>query len=185
MADHSMTPLPVAWSLMASFASAITLLGVTAEIYTFGTQFVAINLAYVIGIPICATIFLPNFYRLRVTSIYEYLELRFNRPLRLIASSVFVTQMVFYQAIVLYAPALALQVITGISKWWSILSVGAVCTLYCTIGGIKAVLYTDVFQSLLMFAALLIIIVKGSIDVGGLGEVWRRAENGSRLEFAK
>ncbi len=68
--------------------------------------------------------------------------------------------MIFYMSIVLYAPALALSAVTGTSKWTSIISVGAACTVYCTIGGMKAVLWTDVFQSVLMFSAMLIIIVK-------------------------
>ena len=111
--------------------------------------------------------------------------MRFNRSVRTIASSIFMVQMIFYMAIVLYAPALALSAVTGTSKWTSIISVGAVCTIYCTIGGIKAVLWTDVFQSLLMFAAMAIIIVKGTVDVGGVSEVIARAYNGSRIEFAK
>ena len=94
-------------------------------------------------------------------------------------------QMIFYMSIVLYAPALALSAVTGTSKWTSIISVGAVCTIYCTIGGIKAVLWTDVFQSLLMFTAMIIIIVKGTSDVGGLEQVYQRALNGSRIEFDK
>jgi len=49
LAGGSMSPLPVAFSLMASFMSAITLLGVTFENYTFGTQFMIINLSYAIG----------------------------------------------------------------------------------------------------------------------------------------
>ena len=71
LADSSMDVLPVAFSLMASFMSAITLLGVSAEIYTYGTQFVVINIAYIIGTPIAAFVFLPVFYRLKLTSIYQ------------------------------------------------------------------------------------------------------------------
>lgn len=101
------------------------------------------------------------------------------------ASVVFMVQMILYMSIVLYAPALALSAVTGISKWTSIISVGFVCTLYCTLGGIKAVLWTDVFQSVLMFSAMMVIIIKGCYDVGGIEEVWRRADHGGRIEFFK
>jgi Na+/proline symporter len=94
-------------------------------------------------------------------------------------------QMIVYMSIVLYAPALALSAVTGLSKWAAIISVGLVCTLYCTIGGIKAVLWTDVFQSLLMFAAMIIIIIKGTLDVGGVDVVWQRALEGQRIQFFK
>ena len=178
-----MSILPVAFSLMASFMSAITLLGVSAETYTYGASFVLINISYIIGTPISAYIFLPVFYRLKITSIYEYLEMRYSRSVRIMASSIFMVQMIFYMSIVLYAPALALSAVTNISKWTSIMVVGIVCTLYCTIGGIKEVLWTDVFQSLLMFLSMFLIILKGSFDVGGLGKVIEIAANNSRLEF--
>lgn len=185
LADKQMSVIPVSFSLMASFMSAITLLGVTAENYMFGTQFVAINISYIFGTPIAAFIFLPVFYNMKITSIYEYLEKRFDRRVRITASLVFMIQMIVYMSIVLYAPALALSAVTGLSKWASIISVGLVCTLYCTIGGIKAVLWTDVFQSLLMFIAMIIIIIKGTLDVGGVEVVWNRAQSGQRLEFFK
>jgi sodium-coupled monocarboxylate transporter 8/12 len=54
--------------------------------------------------------------------------------------------MVLYMGIVLYTPALTLEAVTGLPKVWAILSVGLVCTFYSTIGGLKAVLITDVFQ---------------------------------------
>ncbi|KPM08948.1 sodium-dependent multivitamin transporter-like protein [Sarcoptes scabiei] len=162
LADSSMSVWPVAFSLMASFMSAITLLGVSSEIYFYGTQFIVINLSYAIGTPITAFVFLPVFYKLKLTSVYE---------------------MIFYNSIVLYAPALVLSAVTGVSRWTAIISVGLVCTIYCTIGGMKAVLWTDVFQSILMFTAMLVIIIKGSIDVGGLDVVFNRAKLGSRLEF--
>lgn len=69
--DKKMGVIPVAISLTASFMSAITLLGVPAENYMYGTQFVVINISYIIGTPIAAFVFLPVFYRLNLTSAYE------------------------------------------------------------------------------------------------------------------
>lgn len=71
VADKNMSVVPVAFSLMASFMSAITLLGVPSENYFFGTQYVLISVAYIVGTPIVAYLFLPVFYDLQVISVYE------------------------------------------------------------------------------------------------------------------
>ena len=181
--NHTMGVLPVAFSLMATFMSAITLLGVTRENYSFGTQFLAINLAYIIATPLVTRLYLPVFFRLQTASVYKYLELRFGPSTRLLASLAFSLQMFLYMGIVLYAPALALSAVTGLNFTGSILAVGAVCTFYSTLGGMKAILVTDVFQSLLMFAAVFAAGVAGSLKVGGPLEVIRIASERERLEF--
>lgn len=183
VANRNMSVVPVAFSLMASFMSAVTLLGVPSENYFYGTQFVVINIAYIFGTPIAAYVFLPVFYNLQVVSVYEYLERRFGRATRLAMSATFIIQMVLYMAVVLYAPAVALSAVTGISKWLSIISVGLVCTFYCTIGGMKAVLWTDLFQSILMFLAMFAVVGVGTYRMGGVYNVWNEALAGGRIEF--
>ncbi|CAN8021542.1 unnamed protein product, partial [Ixodes persulcatus] len=183
VANKNMSVVPVSFSLMASFMSAVTLLGVPSENYFYGTQFLLINVAYIFGTPLAAFVFLPVFYKMQIVSVYEYLEKRFGRATRLAASATFVIQMVFYMAVVLYAPAVALSAVTGISKWLSIISVGLVCTFYCTIGGMKAVLWTDLFQSLLMYIAMISVVVVGTYNLGGLDKVWQEAQEGGRIEF--
>ena len=71
LADRNMSFIPVAFSLMASFMSSITLLGVSGENYIFGTQFVVINFAYIIGTPLAAYFYLPVFYKLQNASVYQ------------------------------------------------------------------------------------------------------------------
>lgn len=183
LADKNMGIIPVAFSLMASFMSAVTLLGVSAEIYSFGTMFVVINLAYGIFTPVAVYLYLPVFFNLGATSVYEYLEKRFGKAARLAASLAFSLQMILYMGIVLYTPALTLEAVTGMSRTWAILSVGLVCTFYSTIGGLKAVLITDVFQSLLMFASIYCVIISAWVEKGSLSEIWRIAEDNGRIEF--
>lgn len=88
--------------------------------------------------------------------------------------------------VMLYAPALALEATTGLSSTMSILVLAAICTSYSTLGGIKAVLITDIFQGLLMIVALSIIIfvITQNID-GGIGAIWRIAQEGHRLNFSE
>ncbi|XP_064196322.1 solute carrier family 5 member 6a isoform X2 [Anguilla rostrata] len=89
--------------------------------------------------------------------------------------------MVIYMGVVLYAPALALNAVTGFDLWGAVLAMGLVCTLYTTLGGLKAVIWTDVFQTIVMFAGQLAVIVVGTHQAGGISEVWRKAQNGSRI----
>ncbi|XP_048505782.1 putative sodium-dependent multivitamin transporter isoform X2 [Athalia rosae] len=183
VANRTMGATPVAIGLMVSFLSAISLLGVSSENYVYGTQYAAVNVGYVIATPFAAYLYLPVFFKLQATSAYEYLERRFGSVSRTVASFGFSIQLLLYTGIVLYAPALALEATTGLSKTASVVSIGLVCTLYSSVGGIKAVLITDVFQSLLMLIAVVTIIVTAAIDVGSIGEIWRIADAGNRIEF--
>ncbi|XP_066143171.1 putative sodium-dependent multivitamin transporter [Euwallacea fornicatus] len=183
LADRNMSIAPVAFSLMASFMSAITLLGVSSENYTYGFQFIVINISYGIFTPVAVYLYLPIFFELQTTSAYEYLELRFGKTARLAASVSYTIQMTLYMGVVVYAPALALEALTGISKTAAILSIGLVCTFYSTIGGMKAVLVTDVFQSILMFAAVFSVIGAALAETGSFAEIWRIAEEGRRTNL--
>ena len=71
LADRNMGALPVSLSMLASFMSAITVLGTPAEMYKYGTMYVMVCLGYMIMIPMAAYIFLPVFYNLKLTSVFE------------------------------------------------------------------------------------------------------------------
>ncbi|XP_041364434.1 sodium-coupled monocarboxylate transporter 1-like [Gigantopelta aegis] len=183
MAGRNMSVAPVALSLVASFMSAITLLGSPAEMYNYSTMFWWIGLSYVFVAYGAAHIYIPIFYNLRVTSLYEYLERRFCKGVRTMGSIAFSLQMLLYMAIVLYAPSLALNAVTGFSLWGSVISVGVVCTIYTTLGGMKAVLWTDTFQIGMMYAGLLAVLIKGAMTVGGVGKAWEIAAENKRIYF--
>uniref|UniRef100_A0A452GI90 Sodium-dependent multivitamin transporter n=1 Tax=Gopherus agassizii TaxID=38772 RepID=A0A452GI90_9SAUR len=181
LANRSMSFLPVALSLLATFQSAVAILGVPAEIYRFGTEYWFLGCCYFLGLLIPAHVFIPVFYRLHLTSTYEYLELRFNKAVRVCGTVTFIFQMVIYMGVVLYAPALALNAVTQFDLWGAVLTMGLVCTLYTTLGGLKAVIWTDVFQTLVMFAGQLAVIVVGTVKVGSMGRVWQLAADQGKI----
>ncbi|CAK9303856.1 unnamed protein product [Gordionus sp. m RMFG-2023] len=182
MGDKKMGIFPVGASLIASFVSAISILGTGPEIYLYGTQYWNIVISYGFVILVANYFYLPVFYNLKLTSTYEYLEKRFHRNLRLAGSFTFTIQMVFYLGIVLYAPCLALNQVTGISITASILTAGLVCTFYTSIGGIKAVMWTDAFQIIVMVLGLIIVVIRGVYVVGGVKTIWERSYEGARLQ---
>lgn len=181
LADRSMGFVPVALSLLATFQSAVAILGVPAEIYTYGTQYWFLGVGYIFGLLIPAHVFLPLFYRLKVTSAYEYLGLRFNKSVRIAGTLTFIFQMVVYMGVVLYTPALALNAVTGLNVWISVVVLGVICTIYTTIGGLKAVIWTDVFQTLVMVAGQLAVIIVGAQNAGGIANVWEINYNAGKI----
>ncbi|KAM4541843.1 solute carrier family 5 member 6 isoform 2-T2 [Odontesthes bonariensis] len=181
MADRSMGCVPVSLSLIASFQSAVAIVGVPAEIYNHGTQYWFIGCAYFLGLIIPAHVFIPMLYRLRLTSAYQYLELRFSKAVRICGTLTFIFQMVIYMGVCVYTPAFALNAVTGFELWGVVLATGLVCTLYTTMGGLKAVIWTDVFQTVVMFAGQLAVIVVGVQKTGGVSEVWRKVWEGNRI----
>ncbi|XP_037535385.1 sodium-coupled monocarboxylate transporter 1 [Nematolebias whitei] len=182
LGGRQMTAVPVAMSLTASFMSGITVIGTPAEAYRFGTAFWLFGFAYAIMSAITAEIFVPLFYRLGITSAYEYLELRFNRLIRLIGTSMYIVQTALYTGLVIYAPALALNQITGLDLWGVLVATGAVCIVYCTLGGLKAVIWTDVLQMVIMLAGFVAVIARGAVIQGGLTRIWEDAGEGGRLD---
>ncbi|CAL4086674.1 unnamed protein product [Meganyctiphanes norvegica] len=182
-AGKSMGTFPVSMSLIASFMSAITLLGTPSEVYQFGAIYWLIIFAYALVMPTAAFLYIPVFQKLDVTSSYEYLELRFHRSVRMLGSGIFVLQMLMYMAIVVYAPALALSQVTGMNIYVLIFLICAVCIFYTTIGGMKAILYTDTMQVVIMYGAMIFVIFKAMTDVGGWDFVWEKATEGGRLEL--
>uniref|UniRef100_A0A665TCE8 Solute carrier family 5 member 8 n=1 Tax=Echeneis naucrates TaxID=173247 RepID=A0A665TCE8_ECHNA len=167
MGGRRLTALPVSLSLTASFMSAITVLSNPAEVYRYGASIGFYGFSYIITILVTSEVFLPVFYRLAVTSTYEYLELRFNRATRLLGTVLFIVQTILYTGIVIYAPALALNQVTGMDLWGAVISTGVVCTFYCTMVR-KQQYFHFPFQLGVMLAGFLSVIVRS----GGRLHFW-------------
>ncbi|XP_076975542.1 sodium/iodide cotransporter [Tamandua tetradactyla] len=127
-----------------------------------------------------AALFLPVFYRLGLTSAYQYLEMRFSRAVRLCGTTQYLAATVLYTGIVIYAPALILNQVTGLDIWASLLSTGAICTFYTTVGGMRAVVWTDAFQVLVMLLGFWAVLARGALLLGGPARVLELAWNHSR-----
>ncbi|PVD21445.1 hypothetical protein C0Q70_19618 [Pomacea canaliculata] len=175
--------IPVTLSLAASFMSAIFILGTPSEAYLNSTEYWLVGLGYIPAQLLTCLLFMPVFYSLELTSAYQYLELRFNRVVRVMGSLTFTIEMILYMAVATYAPALALSQVTHLSMEISILASGLVCTLYTAFGGIKAVVWTDAFQTLIILAGLLAVIIRGVDITGGWSVVMEKAKRGGRFTW--
>ncbi|XP_063546879.1 sodium-coupled monocarboxylate transporter 1-like [Cydia strobilella] len=183
MGGKTMGMFPISMSLIASYVSGISLLGLPAEMYTYGTQLWAVVFSeWAVSVAI-AFIYLPVFYNLQITSTYEYLRLRFCHNVRLLGSIIFIVKMMLYIPIVIYVPALAFSQVTGINLHLITPIVCIVCIFYTTVGGLKAVVWTDTLQTVLMYFGVIFVLIYGTWRLGGVKNVIAINEEGQRLEF--
>ncbi|CAG5104220.1 Similar to Slc5a6: Sodium-dependent multivitamin transporter (Rattus norvegicus) [Cotesia congregata] len=181
-----MSVFPVSMSLIASWVSGTSLLGFTEEIYVFGTQILT---ALIPEVLVCLTsifAFLPVFYRLEVSSSYGFLVI----------------------PIIMYVPTISLHQVTGINFNTITTVVCFVCIFYTTLvsikskqlkkkvaiaevtvrnclfqGGLKAVVWTDTIQTLVMYGGTITICIIGTYQVGGVAKVWERNNESGRIQF--
>ncbi|XP_071117296.1 sodium-coupled monocarboxylate transporter 2-like [Haliotis cracherodii] len=182
LAGRAMSFLPIALSMLASFTSIISMLGASGEAYRNGIMWVLNEIAHSVGKLIDMCLLLTLLKRLNLSSPFQYIEGRFkSRLLTLIVTVASCVQTMFYMSVILFGQGMALQAVTGFSTLASILVTSAAAVLYTSIGGLKAVIWTDVLQYTLMWAGLLAVTIKGTIDVGGVQEIWSRMRSGGRL----
>ena len=156
-------------SIYATMLSAITYMTIPAKAYTTNwTYYPMLWMILLISFPVIKY-YLPYFRKLNVTSAYEILEQRFNLFTRLLASTLFCIFMIVRMAIVLYLPSLALTAVTGIDIYLCIVLMGLVTIIYCTMGGVEAVIWGDVVQGLiLVFGALFAVVYLAVNTEGGV-----------------
>ncbi|KAL4235718.1 Sodium-coupled monocarboxylate transporter 1 [Mactra antiquata] len=183
LGGRKMHPIPVSLSLSATFLSSLTLLGTPSEVYTNGTMYIWIIVAMLIATAAATHLFMPVFYKLNKTSCFQYLEMRFGKLTRVVASIVFLLQTFVYMGFVLYAPSLAFEAVTGISLWGCMIGAAAVCTIYTTFGGMKTVLWTDSLQFTIMIVGLLAVLIEGAQINGGFEKAWNIADENRRVKF--
>lgn len=156
-------------SIFATTLSAITFIAIPAKSYADDWRMFIFNMAIILIAPVVIRFFLPFFRRFNFDTAYHYLEVRFNRAVRWLASALFVFFMVSRIAIVLFLPSLALNAVTGFSVYRAVVIMGVVTIIYCTSGGIEAVVWGDVIQGfILVFGALTALVFMLAGVEGGL-----------------
>ncbi|XP_073998887.1 sodium-coupled monocarboxylate transporter 2-like isoform X2 [Rhodnius prolixus] len=181
--DKKLSLLPVSFSLVTTFVSGTFLLGVPTEIYLNGIQFIYSTFLSFFAIIFMVYLIIPVLYNLQLISLFEYMELRFNRAVRLILSFVYILQGMMNIPIVIYGPTLALNQVTGLNMQIIPPLVCLVCILYTTIGGLKAVVWTDTLQAIVILASVISVIILGLQRVGGVSQMIQIGLKGDRIEW--
>ena len=174
LAGKHMSWLPIGLSLMAALNSGIDYLTQPSAFLKYGIAVVLGSLSWFVLYPYAFFVTMPMYRRLDVYSAYEYLEHRFNVAVRCLAAAIFILWRLGWMATALYVPCLAFHTATGghLPLKSTIFVLGVVATVYTMLGGVKAVIWTEVIQFLVMFGGLLltavVIFMNVPIDLGGL-----------------
>lgn len=162
-------------SIMATQASAITFLSTPGQGFADGMEFAQFYFGMPIAMLILVAFVLPVYYRLRVTTAYEYLEHRFDRRMRTLTALLFLIQRGVAAAISIYAPSIILCAVFG----WNLALTNALMALfviiYTTSGGSAAVSRTQELQMSIMLGGLVlafVIALRSLPDGVGLPEAW-------------
>lgn len=154
-------------SIFGTQLSAITFMAIPAKAYATDWMGFLYNMGIVAVAPLIIVCFLPFYRRLNVTTAYEYLEQRFNVAVRLFGSALFILFQFGRLGIVLLLPSLALSVVTGASVNTCILVMGVLATIYTVMGGIEAVIWTDVLQVVVLRGGAMFAMISVALEVDG------------------
>ncbi len=154
-------------SLFGTQLSAITFMAAPAKVFATDWAYFVNTIALILIAPIVVYFYLPFFRRLNITTAYEYLERRFNLATRLYASTSFILFQLGRMAIVLFLPAMALSAVTGTNVYGCIVAMGILSTLYTVLGGIEAVVWTDVLQVVVLLGGGILCLIIMAFDIDG------------------
>ena len=173
-------------SMVGTSISSVTFIAYPADGFKTSWLRFLPNFMLPIGIATAIYLFLPFFRRTKVTSAYEYLENRFGPSVRIYGAITFIISQLIRLALILYLLAILFHEMTGFSALMSVLIAGVFVAAYTIMGGIDAVIWTDVIQTIVLFLGGVIVlgVIIYSIP-GGLGEIISTALADNKLSFAE
>jgi len=146
-------------SIFGTQLSAITFMAIPAKSFATDWTWFMMNMTIIIVAPFIVYFFLPFYRRLNVTTAYEYIERRFNIVVRVTASAMFMVFQFARIGIVLYLPSIALSVVTGVDINTCIIVMCLLSIAYTVLGGIEAVIWTDVIQVFVLLGGALLVLL--------------------------
>jgi SSS family transporter len=170
-----------AWAVMVSIVatetSTATFLSVPGVAYQRDFTFLQLPLGYILGRILVATLLLPAYFRGEIYTAYQVLERRFGGATRTTASLLFLATRTLADGLRLFLAAKVLEQITGWPIGGAILAMGLTTIAYTYLGGMKAVIWTDVIQFTIYItgAIIALAILVGKLP-GGMSELLSRAE---------
>lgn len=183
LAGRNMPWLAVGMSMFASLTSATTYMGVPAFAYRHNIAMIFGVAMSLVAAPILSRLFYPVYRKHRVTTSYEYILLRYGQGARRAVSALFVLSRLGWLGIVIYAPAKAMSVASGMPLLPAITLMGLLAVTYTVLGGLSAVIWTDVVQFVILFGGAVWLIGTLVTHVpGGAAEIVRVAAGAGKFD---
>lgn len=168
----TMHPMLIGVSLFATLLSTITYLAAPGEMLGKGPVVLASKLSLPFAYVFVGYCLLPIYMKQRVTSAYELLETRLGLGIRLLGATMFILLRLVWMSLLVYLAAKAMIVMMGIDEkwiWLVVMITGAISVTYTTLGGLRAVVITDLIQTCLLFSGALLVIATVTYEFGGFG----------------
>ena len=182
LGDRSSPWWAIGISVVATYVSALSFLGGPAWAYGDGMAALAIHVNYSLVVFVCIVFFIPFFFNSGVASIYEYLERRFGVASRAVMGILFMLSMVFGAASILTATAIVITFVTGIGTNIAIVLMTVVVVSYTMLGGMNAVIWTDVLQGIILIFGAGVVLVALLSQLGSFGESLQFLELHGKLD---
>lgn len=164
LGGRSMGWFPLSLSTMATQLSAISFISAPAFVglkLNGGLKWLTFELALPLAMVFIMLIIIPPLFRSGIVSIYEYVERRYDYSTRIILSTVFQISRALSTGVMVYTIAFILQAVLNVPFTYTILIISAITIIYSWQGGMKAVVWGDAIQMILLFAGLLICLIYG------------------------
>ncbi len=174
----------LAFSIVATETSTLTIIGTPAISYAGNLAFLQLVFGYLLGRLLVVLLLLPGYFRGEYFTAYALIEKRFGSPMRKIAAGTFLITRAIAEGVRISAIALVVSVVLGTSETVAVVLVMALTVLYTFEGGMKAVIWTDVAQLMLYLvgSAVTLFVLLHRIP-GGWGEFTQiAAAAGHKLE---
>lgn len=158
LGGRSVSWIAVGMSMFASVTSATTIIALPALIFNQNTSFFIFGISSICVAPIIIKIFYKKYFNCGVTTSYQFIHERFGSSAKFFTASLYVLFRLAWLGLVIYAPSIALNIATDIPLIYCIIIIGIFATLYTALGGISAVIYTDVIQFIVLSIGILSIL---------------------------
>ena len=183
LAGRRMGWFPIGLSVMVTVFSAVNFVAFPTEVMAHGLYVLVSLPVFLLVMPVITRVFIPFFHEMRLTSVYAYLERRFDRRTRRLAAGLFLLWRLFWMGAALHASAAVLAAVSGLSYAALVLTAGGLAALYTALGGIRTVMWTDVVQFAVLFGGILAALGMAlARQPEGWAGFWRAAEGGGHLQ---